>query len=194
MFRLTQTCELRTERLLLRPWRDSDEAPFAKMNADPRVMEHYPEVLTREQSDEFVLRIRKHFDQHGFGLWAVELADEPFIGFVGLQWVPFQAHFTPCVEIGWRLAAQHWHRGYAVEAAREALRFGFEQLALDEIVAMTVPANHRSLAVMKRLGMSHNEADDFDHPRLAEGHRLRRHVLYRIGRIARTARTGVAIA
>ena len=131
----------------------------------------------------FIARIEAHFDRHGFGLWAVEIPDVvPFAGFIGLSIPGFDAHFTPCVEIGWRLAAEHWDRGYATEGARAVLAFGFETLELGEIVSMTVPDNLRSRRVMERIGMVHNPADDFDHPVLAEGHRLRRHVLYRIGR------------
>ena len=174
---------LATPRLLLRPWRDEDLAPFAALNDDPRVMEHFPNRLTRQESDFMVSRVRAHFDRHGFGLWAVEVeGGAPFIGFVGLAVPAFQAHFTPCVEIGWRLAAEHWGRGYATEAARAALDFAFGPLNLPEVVSFTVPAHTRSRAVMERLGMRHAPADDFDHPALPEGHPLRRHVLYRISR------------
>jgi len=175
--------ELTTERLVLRAWRDADLAPFAALCADPRVMEHFPSLPSRAESDATVARIRRHFDAHGFGLWAVEapgVAD--FLGFVGLIHVPFTAAFTPAVEIGWRLAAAHWGSGYATEAARRALAFGFEQLQLDQIVSMTVPGNLRSRGVMERLGMHRAPADDFDHPRLPDGHPLRRHVLYRLSR------------
>jgi RimJ/RimL family protein N-acetyltransferase len=172
---------LRTARLLLRPWRPSDVSPFAEMSADPRVMEHFPALLTRDEAIATVGRIEAHFAQHGFGLWAAEVPGVcDFIGFVGL-WTPnFSAHFTPCVEVGWRIAHAHWGNGYASEAAKAALRFGFDQLALSEIVAMTVPANWRSRHVMEKLGMSRRQEDDFDHPRLDEGSPLRRHVLYRI--------------
>lgn len=175
--------ELRTARLRLRTFCDADLAPFAALNADPQVMEHYPSTLNREQSDATVQRILAHLRDRGFGLWAVELAaPAEFIGFVGLQVPPFTAHFTPCVEIGWRLARAHWGHGYATEGARAALEFGFTQLGLAEIVAMTVPANQRSRRVMEKLGMTYSPADDFDHPRLAPGHRLERHVLYRLPR------------
>ncbi|HEX3759983.1 MAG TPA: GNAT family N-acetyltransferase [Kofleriaceae bacterium] len=179
------TPELVTERLVLRAWRDADLAPFAALNADPRVMEHFSSAPSRAESDAMVERIRRHFACHGVGLWAIEapgIAD--FIGFVGLVHVPFAAPFTPAVEIGWRLAAAHWGHGYATEAARRALAFGFEQLQLDQIVSMTVPANLRSRTVMERLGMHRSPADDFDHPRLPEGHPMRRHVLYRLSRAA----------
>ena len=175
--------ELRTDRLYLRRWRATDRQPFAALNADPRVMEHFPAPLSREESDALAARIESHFEQHGFGLWAVEIADiAPFAGFIGLSIPRFEAHFTPCVEIGWRLAAEYWGSGYATEGARAVLAFGFEQLRLAEIVSFTVPGNLRSRRVMERLGMTRNPADDFDHPALPEGHPLRRHVLYRLGR------------
>jgi ribosomal-protein-alanine N-acetyltransferase len=173
---------LETERLLLREWRDADRAPFAAMNADPRVMEHFPSRLTRPESDAFIRRMRERWAVEGFGLWAVERqADGRFLGFTGLAAPTFKAHFTPCVEVGWRFAVEAWGHGYATEAARAALRFGFEDLDLAEIVSFTVPANTRSRAVMERLGMTRDPADDFDHPRLPEGHPLRHHVLYRLG-------------
>ena len=130
-------------------------------------------------------RIREHFDRHGYGLWAVEVPGvADFIGFVGLAVPRFESHFTPCVEIGWRLAREHWGRGYATEAAHAALEFGFLDLALNEIVSFTATTNRRSRAVMERIGMTRSPDDDFDHPSLPEGHPLRRHVLYRAGRPA----------
>jgi ribosomal-protein-alanine N-acetyltransferase len=172
-----------TERLLLRGWRASDRAPFAEMNADPRVMEHFPATMSRAESDTLVDRIEAHFDEHGFGLWAVEVPHEAdFVGFVGLAVPRFEAHFTPAVEVGWRLAPAWWGRGYATEAGRAALRHGFEVAGLAEIVSFTSPANAPSRRVMERLGMAHDPADDFDHPALPPGHRLRRHVLYRLRR------------
>jgi ribosomal-protein-alanine N-acetyltransferase len=152
------------------------------MNADPRVMEYSAAApLSRTYSDAAAVRIRRHFDHHGFGKWVVELTEShEFVGVVGLAWLPFAAHFTPAVEVGWRLAAQHWGRGYATEAARAAIDFGFEQLKLAQIVACTVPTNTRSLAVMQRLGMTTAPEDDFDHPLLPEADPLRRHVLYRL--------------
>jgi RimJ/RimL family protein N-acetyltransferase len=176
----TSPPSIRTPRLLLRPWRDEDLPAFAALNADPKVMEFFPKPLDRAESDALAARIRDHFARRGFGLWAVEvpgIAD--FIGFVGLAVPGFEAHFTPCVEVGWRLAREHWGRGCATEAARAALEFGFLRLGLDEIVSYTVPANRRSRGVMERLGMTRAPADDFDHPLLPEGHPLRRHVLYR---------------
>src|SRR5262245_7444407 len=134
--------ELRTDRLYLRRWCAADREPFAALNADPRVMEHFPAPLSREDSDALAGRIESHFKQHQFGLWAVEINDvSPFAGFIGLAIPSFEAHFTPCVEIGWRLAADHWGNGYATEGAEAVLAFGFEQLRLAEIVSFTVPGN-----------------------------------------------------
>lgn len=175
--------ELCTERLRLRRWRDGDLEPFAVLNADPRVMQHFPAVLSRQESDARAAGIWEHFGKHGFGLWAVEVVGvTPFAGFVGLCVPQFEAHFTPCVEVGWRLAEEFWGRGYATEAARAALAYGFDVLGLVEVVSLTVPANLRSRRVMERLGMTSDPRDDFDHPSLPAGHRLVRHVLYRITR------------
>jgi len=178
---------LDTPRLLLRPWREADLPAFAEMNSDPRVMEFMPKVLTREESDAMVRRNAEHVATHGFGKWAVEIkAGAPFIGFVGLTVPAFEARFTPCVEIGWRLAAEHWGNGYATEAARAVLDFALDRAGLEEVVSFTVPANLRSLRVMERVGMIRSPADDFDHPNLPPGNRLRRHVLYRLRRGGRT--------
>jgi RimJ/RimL family protein N-acetyltransferase len=175
--------EVRTERLLLRRWRAADRAPFAALNADPRVMEFFPGLLSRADSDALVVHVETHFAAHGFGPWAVEVPGElPFAGFVGLSVPAFAAAFAPCVEIGWRLDAELWGRGYATEAARAALAFGFAQLGLAEVVAFTVPANVRSRRVMEKVGMTHDPADDFDHPELPVRHPLRHHVLYRARR------------
>lgn len=172
---------LTTSRLLLREWRDSDAPHFAALCADPEVMEHFPRPLDRAESDAVAIRIHDHFMQRGFGFWAVEIPGVvPFIGFVGLNHVSFAAPFAPAVEVGWRLACAYWGKGYATEAASAAIADGFERLGLQEIVAFTVPANRRSRAVMERLGMTRRGADDFDHPALPDGHRLRRHVLYRL--------------
>lgn len=176
---------LHTDRLLLRAWREADREPFAALNADPEVMRHFPSTLTREQSDALADRIVAEFDERGHGLWAVEVpGTAPFIGFVGLHAQTFPAHFTPAVEVGWRLAREHWGHGYATEAARASVDFGFRSLGLDEIVSLTSPANVRSRAVMERLGMTREPADDFDHPNIPEGHPMRRQVLYRLRRSA----------
>jgi RimJ/RimL family protein N-acetyltransferase len=173
--------ELRTQRLRLRRWLPADREPFAALNADPRVALHLPAALSRAESDALAARIEAHFSEHGFGLWAVEAPGvAPFAGFTGLSIPSFKAHFTPCVEIGWRLAAPFWGRGYATEAARAALGFGFQHLRLGEIVSFTVPGNLRSRRVMEKLGMRCDPAEGFDHPGLPQGHPLRRHVLYRI--------------
>ncbi len=170
-----------TERLILRHWRRSDRQPFSLMNADPRVMEFMPAALTTEQSDALADRIEAQFRQHGFGLCAVELRrDHSFIGFIGLAVPSFEAHFKPCVEIGWRLSANFWGEGLATEGAREIVRYASEQLALPALVSFTVPANLKSRRVMEKLGMTHDPADDFNHPALPEGHLLRKHVLYRM--------------
>ena len=172
---------LRTGRLILRPWRDEDLAPFAALNADPAVMEHFPATLSRAESDAFAARVRSEMAERGFGLWAVEAPGvAPFAGFTGLAVPRFDAHFTPCVEIGWRLAREHWGRGFAPEAARAALAHGFGPLGLDEVVSFTAAGNLRSRRVMEKLGMTHAPGDDFEHPSLAVGHPLRRHVLYRV--------------
>ena len=175
--------QIRTARLLLRRWRPTDRDLFAHLNADLLVMQHFPSVLTREESDAMADRIETQFDEVGYGLWAVEALDQAqFMGFVGLSMPNFQAHFTPAVEVGWRLDRPYWGHGFATEAARASLADGFGRVGLTEIVSFTVPANERSIRVMERLGMTQDPADDFEHPRFPEGHRLRRHVLYRLSR------------
>lgn len=174
--------EVATDRLLLRQWRDSDREPFARLNADPLVMEHFPAPLTREESDRLVERIQSRFDTRGWSLWAVEVrSSAEFIGFIGLSAVAETMPFHPAVEVGWRLAAGSWGQGYATEGARAALDTGFERLGLAEIVSFTATGNRRSRAVMERLGMALEPAP-FAHPGLPEGHRLREQCLYRITR------------
>ena len=174
---------LSTPRLLLRPWRDEDGDAFAAMFDDPAVMEFLLPAKDRAAIDAIVGRVRAHFDTYGFGWWAAELQSTgTFIGFIGLSHVPFEAPFTPAVEVGWRLASAYWGQGYATEGAKASLDAGFTQHGLDEIVSITVAANHRSWRVMQRIGMKRGPADDFDHPRVPEGHPLRRHQLYRISR------------
>ena len=175
--------EIRTARLLLRPWRDSDLAPYAAMNADPEVRRWFSSTLTRAESDAEAAKFQARIAAHGFGCWAVEVPGvEPFIGFVGLKHVTFTAAFTPAIEAGWRLARPHWGKGYATEAARAALAHGFGSLGLNEILAFTVPDNAASREVMQRIGMRRDPAGDFDHPHLPLDSPLRRHVLYRIRR------------
>ena len=172
---------VRTDRTFMRPWRSGDLAPFARFNADPEVMEHFEAPMTPAQSDASAARFSDHVNAHGYGFWAIEVPGvAEFVGFVGLLPVTFTAHFTPAVEIGWRLGRPYWGYGYASEAARAAARFGFDVLGLREIVAYTVPANVRSRAVMTRIGMVHDPAGDFEHPKVSVGHRLRPHVLYRL--------------
>jgi RimJ/RimL family protein N-acetyltransferase len=180
--------ELRTSRLHVRRWRSSDLAPFSAMNADALVMEHFPSILSAEQSFAMVERIETCFAERGYGLWALEVPGEaPFIGFVGLSPPDFDAHFTPAVEIGWRLARDFWGRGYAIEAARAAMAFGFDEVELAELVSFTTKDNFRSRRVMERLRMTYDPGDDFDHPRLPVSSPLRPHVLYRMDRPAWTA-------
>lgn len=170
---------LRTERLLLREWREADRGPFAALNADPVTMEHFPAALTRSESDAAVDAFRARWAEHGLGLWATERLDTgDFIGFVGLAVPTFEAWFTPTVEVGWRLAREHWGHGFATEAGRAALGFAFEVLGLDEVVSFTARTNERSWRVMQRLGM--REVGAFDHPRVPVGHAVRPHVLYRV--------------
>ena len=172
---------VQTQRLILRDWQSSDLELFAQMNADAEVMKYFPASLSRQESDQLVERIKDHHQIHGFGLWAVEeRSTGSFIGFVGLNVPSFQAHFTPTVEVGWRLARPFWGQGYATEGARKTISYGFEIIGLSEIVSFTSQLNLRSIAVMKRLGMTYQAADDFDHPRLPSGHPLQRHVLYRL--------------
>jgi RimJ/RimL family protein N-acetyltransferase len=174
---------LSSGRICLRRWRDEDRESFAAMNSDARVMEFFRSRLSRVESDAMVDGIQKHFSEHDFGLWAIEVPGvAPFIGFAGLSIARFGAPFTPCIEVGWRLAFEHWGHGYATEAARLALGYGFKTLALSEVVSYTSVTNHRSRAVMERLGMRRDPADDFDYPKLPEGHPLRRHFLYRLDR------------
>jgi RimJ/RimL family protein N-acetyltransferase len=174
---------LTTERLILRQWRDSDREPFRRMNADAAVMEFMPKRLTAEESDVLADRIQKRLEERGFGLFAAELRETgSFIGFVGLSAPAFEAHFTPCVEIGWRLAREFWGSGYATEGANAVLRLAFMSLELSEVVSFTAALNVRSRGVMERLGMVRNTKDDFDHPMLSPTDPLRPHVLYRLAR------------
>ncbi len=174
---------IETQRLVLRQWNPSVREAFYKMNSDPVVMEYMPKILTREESDGLMARIEEHFDKHHFGLCAVEEKETgALVGFTGLSVPRFESHFTPCVEIGWRLDKAFWGKGYATEAAVATLAAGFNLFGLEEIVSFTSPLNQRSISVMKRLKMTSNPSDDFEHPALPEGHPLRKHVLYRITR------------
>jgi ribosomal-protein-alanine N-acetyltransferase len=171
---------IETRRLILRSWCENDLAPFAAINSSERVCEFLPSTLTRGQSDAFAQRIVDHFANHGFGFYAVELRQTgEFIGFTGLSIPRFDAPFMPAVEIGWRLGEEHWGKGYGSEAARAALDHALGRLQLGPVVSFTVPQNLRSRRVMENIGLTHDPSGDFDHPNLPEGHRLRRHVLYR---------------
>ena len=175
--------ELHTPRLMLRHWHAADLADFATLNDDEQVMRYFPGRLNRQESDALADRILAHIDQHGFGVWVVELRNQPgMIGILGLQRVLFDSTFTHSVEIGWRLLPAYWHQGLAFEAAQAALEFGFGQLDLPQILAFTVPANQPSQALMQRLGMQRDPAEDFLHPLLPKQHPLRPHVLYRLSK------------
>ena len=178
---MAKLIELHTPRLLLRQWRDSDREPFARMNADPDVMRHFPSVQTRQRSDAVVDALSEDIEKRGWGFWATELRSTgEFIGFVGIT-VPRQPlPCMPCVETGWRLAKEHWHKGYATEAARESLRFGFEDMGLSEIVAFSALSNNSSRAVMTRLGMTRDLGADFEHTAVPLGSPVRPHCLYRL--------------
>jgi 3-dehydroquinate dehydratase/shikimate dehydrogenase len=172
---------IQTSRLILRNWTKEDIEPFAALNQDPRVMEFFPGLIGRQDSDQFVKIVSDHISEFGWGFWAASLIETgEFIGFIGLKNVSFPAHFTPAVEVGWRLAFEHWGKGYATEGAKAALKYAFEMLQLGEVVSFTTTQNLRSRHVMEKIGMHHDPKDDFDHPKLPEGHPLKRHVLYRL--------------
>jgi RimJ/RimL family protein N-acetyltransferase len=176
---------LETPRLLLRPWMDSDVEPWVAMCADDRVMEFFPSTYDRERAESTAVRLRENIERKDYGWWVIDAKDgPPFVGVVALQDVPFEAHFTPALEVGWRLGYAHWGRGFATEAASRVLDFAFADLGRDEVVAMTAKINERSQRVMLRLGMTRDARDDFEHPNLKPGHRLRPHVLYRARRAA----------
>jgi RimJ/RimL family protein N-acetyltransferase len=174
---------LQTERTILRPWADSDIEPWVALNADARVMEFFPSTYTRERAERSAALLRERLERVGYGWWVLEIKDgASFAGVIALQDVPFEAPFTPALEIGWRLRHDHWGHGYATEGARAALAFAFSELQRDEVVALTAAVNDRSRRVMKRLGMTRNPEDDFEHPAVEPGHPVRPHVLYRIRR------------
>ena len=179
---------LPTKRLIIRSWRNTDRDPYASINADPEVREFLGKTMTRTQSDAQISVFEKHERAHGYTFWAVELPNVAVcIGFVGLQNTDYSAHYTPAIELGWRLGLNYWGQGYATEAADAVLKFGFERLGLDEIVAVTVPDNVRSQSVMTKLGMTYSPSDDFDHPDEAPSHPLQRSVLYRMRKVIATA-------
>lgn len=173
--------ELETERLRLRRWRPEDREAYAALNADPRVMEFFPSTRTRAESDASADLIEEHFARHGFGSWVLEIRGvAPFAGLVGLAVMTIDVPFLPAVEVGWRLAHAHWGQGYAPEAARACIDYGLQERALDELVAITAVRNARSRRVMEKLGMTHDPAENFEHPGVPVGSPLREHVLYRL--------------
>jgi RimJ/RimL family protein N-acetyltransferase len=173
--------ELETPRLRLRAWRPEDRAAHAALNADPRVMEFFPATRNRAESDASADLVEAHFARHGFGFWVLELPGvAPFAGLVGLNVMTIDVPFAPAVEVGWRIAYEHWGQGYAPEAARACLDYGFGARGFDEIVAVTAVANARSRRVMEKLGMTHDPAENFEHPSVPTGSSLREHVLYRL--------------
>jgi 3-dehydroquinate dehydratase/shikimate dehydrogenase len=172
---------IQTARLILRKWREEDLQAFAEMNADPIVREFFPSTLNKDESDQLALNIIKDINEQGWGFWALSTKDsDDFIGFIGLSKPTFQAHFTPTVEIGWRLAHHFWGKGYGTEGALAVLKYAFETLHLPEVTSFTAVQNVRSQKIMKKIGLHHDPVDNFDHPLLADGHWLKRHVLYRL--------------
>lgn len=171
--------DFESNRLGFRRWREADKLPFSIMNSDPKVMEYFPNMLTKEQSDEFVDRINNHFCQYGYGLWAVEVKEtNEFIGFIGFFTATFESSFTPCIEIGWRLSGKYWNNGYATEGAKECLQYGFHNLGMNEIYSFTSFINKPSINVMKKIGLQ--EECTFLHPKIDESNPLCLHVLYKI--------------
>jgi RimJ/RimL family protein N-acetyltransferase len=172
---------IKTPRLLLRHWQDTDIEPWVAMNVDPRVTKYFPKAYSRERALTEAEKLRQDLDERGYGWWVVEVPGVTrFAGVIALQEVPFEAHFTPAYEIGWRLAPEFWPGGYATEGARVALKFAFDTLHWKEVVALTAVTNIPSQRVMQRIGMARDPADDFDHPKVDQGHLLQRHVLYKI--------------
>ena len=173
--------ELKTKRLLLRQWKKSDLIPFSKMNNDPKVMEFFPSTLIKLESDKLAKKIQKELQEEKFGLWAVEVIDvAPFIGFIGLHNVSFTAHFTPAIEMAWKLGFKYWNKGYALEGAQAVVDYAFNTLGLDQIVSFTPTKNLRSIKLMKKLNMAHDPKDNFNHPKLTRNNSLSLHVLYRL--------------
>jgi ribosomal-protein-alanine N-acetyltransferase len=172
---------IETERLILRQWKESDRDVFAELNQNPENLLFFPNTLTRKQSDDFINKTIQLIDNNGYGLFAVELKEtSEFIGFTGLATPSFEAHFTPCTEVGWRLHKNYWGKGYATEAAKSVLNFAFNKLYLGEVVSFTSLLNTPSINVMKRIGMTHDPSRDFEHPRIEKGHKLRPHTFYQI--------------
>lgn len=176
---------IETERLILRTWQDDDADEYFRINQDPKVIELLRGPLTMAEVEEFISSMNQLFNEVGYTLWAAQdKLSGKLIGFIGLEPVPWESHFTPCVEIGWRLGSAYWGKGYATEGAKAALKFGFETIGLQEIVSFTVPENVRSIRVMEKIGMKRDVTGDFAHPKLALDHKLSKHILYRIKKIA----------
>ena len=175
------TTIIETERLILRTWEKEDADIYFQINQDPKVIKLLRGPLTMKQINNFIIAVNKHQDKHGYTLWAIELrATKEFIGFAGLNYIEWEAHFTPAVEMGWRLGSQYWGNGYATEGAKASLDYGFKKCDLQEIVSFTVPENVGSIRVMEKLGLKRDLNGDFAHPKLAADHKLSHHVLYRI--------------
>lgn len=173
---------IKTDRLVLRGWREGDIEPFVAMGADQDVMRYFPATMTREEVLSYSAELQERQRKWGFNFWAVETADMPFIGFIGLSRPKDILPFAPCVEIGWRLTPAAWGKGYATEGARAALKAGFDHHNLDEIISMASLVNLPSLRVMEKIGMVRDVAGDFDHPALKDHRELERCALYRISR------------
>ena len=175
------TTLIETERLILRTWKKEDADPYFKINQDPKVIEHLPSSLTIDQVNDFIDRKNIHQEKYRYSLWAVESKESSaLMGFIGLNYTDWKSHFTPAVEVGWRLGSQYWGNGFATEGAQASLEYGFKTCGLKEIVAYTVPKNSRSIRVMEKISMKHDRNGDFTHPKLAADHPLSQHILYRL--------------
>ena len=172
---------LETDRLILRTWNDDDLQPMLAINQDPKVMEYFPSLQDVDMTKNFIDKVNAHFKNHGYSLYAAVRKDtNEFIGFIGLLIAEFESHFTPATEIGWRLSSSHWGQGFATEGAKAVLGYAFRELKIPEIVSFTAAGNAKSIRVMQKIGLQHNEVDDFDHPKLDDTSPLKRHVLYRL--------------
>ncbi len=172
---------IETERLILRTWKKEDAAPYFQINQDPKVIEFLPGPLTMEQVNDFILTVNSHQDKNGYTLWAACLKETgELMGFIGLNYTDWASHFTPAVEVGWRLGSQFWGKGYATEGAKACLEYGFKKYGLKEIISFTVPANIRSIHVMEKIGLKRDLNGNFAHPKLAKDHPLSQHILYRL--------------
>lgn len=180
---VNMTSIIETERLLLRFWKKEDVEPYYQINQDPKVIQYLRSSLTMDQVVEFVKSVNIHGDKYGYALWAAQFKEtSELIGFIGLQFTDWKSHFTPAVEVGWRLGSQYWGKGYATEGASASLRYGFNRCGLKEIISFTVPANVRSIRVMEKIGLKQDINGSFAHTKLELSHQLSKHVLYRIAR------------